>query len=141
MRCLREAGPDGSSAASYDPPSLLPLNVHNHAYLRLLRWDHASDPFPEVNAVDPVASHCVSLLVKYLSLCIMSLVVLLCRFLPSLTLLLFILLSIDSVDGPGSVPGDAAGDRAVSSALLCASRRLHYHRRGYLRPARADGNS
>lgn len=53
----------------------------------------------------------------------------------------FILLSIDSVDGPGSVPGDAAGDRAVSSALLCASRRLHYHRRGYLRPARADGNS
>lgn len=51
MRCLRdEAEADGSSAASSDPPTLLPLNVHNHAYLRLLKWDHASDPFPEVNA-------------------------------------------------------------------------------------------
>ncbi|XP_036962247.1 T-complex protein 11-like protein 1 isoform X2 [Acanthopagrus latus] len=54
VRCLREAGPDGSSAASSDPPSLLPLNVHNHAYLRLLRWDHASDPFPETVLMDQV---------------------------------------------------------------------------------------
>ncbi|XP_051238042.1 T-complex protein 11-like protein 1 [Dicentrarchus labrax] len=52
VRCLREAGADGSSAASSDPPSLLPLNVHNHAYLRLLRWDHLSDPFPETVLMD-----------------------------------------------------------------------------------------
>lgn len=63
VRCLREA--DGSSAASSDPSSLLPLNVHNHAYLRLLRWDHASDPFPEVNHISPEACHSVSLLVVY----------------------------------------------------------------------------
>ncbi|CAB1322860.1 unnamed protein product [Coregonus sp. 'balchen'] len=25
------------------------LTVHNHAYLHLLKWDHASDPFPEVH--------------------------------------------------------------------------------------------
>lgn len=53
VRCLKEAGADDSSAASSGPPSLLPLNVHNHAYLRLLRWDHPSDPFPEVNTVSP----------------------------------------------------------------------------------------
>ncbi|XP_045892522.1 T-complex protein 11-like protein 1 isoform X1 [Micropterus dolomieu] len=52
VRCLREM--DGSSAASSDPASLLPLNVHNHAYLRLLRWDHASDPFPETVLMDQV---------------------------------------------------------------------------------------
>lgn len=53
VKCLREAGLDGSSAASSDPPSLLSLNVHNHAYLRLLRWDHTSDPFPEVYTLSP----------------------------------------------------------------------------------------
>lgn len=51
VRCLRESA-DGCSAASSDPPSLLPLNVHNHAYLRLLRWDHTSDPFPETVLMD-----------------------------------------------------------------------------------------
>lgn len=50
LRSLRdEAEADGSSAASSDRPTLLPLNVHNRAYMRLLKWDHASDPFPEVN--------------------------------------------------------------------------------------------
>lgn len=53
VRGLREAA-DGCSAASSDPPSLLPLNVHNHAYLRLLRWDHTSDPFPETVLMDQV---------------------------------------------------------------------------------------
>lgn len=71
----------------------------------------------------------------------MSFVVLLCRFSTIINSAPLILLSIDGVDGPGSVPGDAAGGRAVSSALLCAPRCLHYHRRGYLRPARADGDS
>lgn len=52
VRCMREAETDGSNAASSDPPALLPLNVHNHAYLRLLKWNHASDPFPEVNATN-----------------------------------------------------------------------------------------
>lgn len=45
VTCLRA---EGSSGASSDPPSLLPLDAHNQAYLRLLLWDHASDPFPEV---------------------------------------------------------------------------------------------
>lgn len=49
VRCLKEGGVDSSRAASSDPPSLLPLNIHNQAYLRLLRWDHAADPFPEVS--------------------------------------------------------------------------------------------
>ncbi|XP_056243929.1 T-complex protein 11-like protein 1 [Seriola aureovittata] len=54
VKSLREGGVDGSSAASSEPPSLLPLNVHNQAYLRLLRWDHASDPFPETMLMDQV---------------------------------------------------------------------------------------
>ncbi|CAK6969931.1 T-complex protein 11-like protein 1 [Scomber scombrus] len=54
VRGLKEAGTDGSSAASSPPPSLLPLNVHNHAYLRLLKWDNASDPFPETVLMDQV---------------------------------------------------------------------------------------
>ncbi len=61
VRCLTEAEVDGCSAASSEPPSLLPLHVHNQAYLRLLRWDHASDPFPEVKAVSPEACQCASL--------------------------------------------------------------------------------
>lgn len=51
-----------------------------------------------------------------------------------------ILLSVDSVDGSGSVPGDAAGGWAVSSAGLCAPCCLHYHGRGYLRSTRTDGD-
>nr|XP_020460100.1 T-complex protein 11-like protein 1 [Monopterus albus] len=54
VKCLREAGTDGSGAASSDPSSPLPLSVHNHAYLRLLKWDHASDPFPETVLMDQV---------------------------------------------------------------------------------------
>lgn len=51
VKCLREAEVGGCSAAS---SSLLPLNVHNQAYLRLLRWDHTSDPFPETVLMDQV---------------------------------------------------------------------------------------
>lgn len=50
---LREARAEGSGGASADPPSHLPVNVHNQAYLRLLLWDHVSDPFPEVDPVGP----------------------------------------------------------------------------------------
>lgn len=50
---LREARAEGSGGASADSPSHLPINVHNQAYLRLLLWDHVSDPFPEVNPVGP----------------------------------------------------------------------------------------
>ncbi|XP_022060781.1 T-complex protein 11-like protein 1 [Acanthochromis polyacanthus] len=52
VKCLKESEAAGCSAAS--PDSHLPLNVHNHAYLRLLRWDHASDPFPETVLMDQV---------------------------------------------------------------------------------------
>uniref|UniRef100_A0A3Q4AA28 Uncharacterized protein n=1 Tax=Mola mola TaxID=94237 RepID=A0A3Q4AA28_MOLML len=54
VRCMREAETDGSNAASSDAPALLPLNVHNHAYLRLLKWNHASDPFPETVLMDEI---------------------------------------------------------------------------------------
>ncbi|XP_020512001.2 T-complex protein 11-like protein 1 [Labrus bergylta] len=52
MRSLREARETGS--ASSEPPSLSPVDVHNHAYLLLLKWDHASDPFPETVLMDQV---------------------------------------------------------------------------------------
>ncbi|KAF0040935.1 hypothetical protein F2P81_006833 [Scophthalmus maximus] len=52
VKYLRESGRDGSGAASSDPPPLLPVDIHNHAYLRLLRWDHSSDPFPETVLMD-----------------------------------------------------------------------------------------
>ncbi|KAK5902782.1 hypothetical protein CesoFtcFv8_008007 [Champsocephalus esox] len=53
VRSLRET--DGSTAASSDPPApLSAVNVHNKAYIRLLKWDHASDPFPETILMDQV---------------------------------------------------------------------------------------
>uniref|UniRef100_H3CCZ2 T-complex 11, testis-specific-like 1 n=1 Tax=Tetraodon nigroviridis TaxID=99883 RepID=H3CCZ2_TETNG len=54
MTYLREARAEGSSGASVETLSHLSLNVHNHAYLRLLLWDHASDPFPETVLMDQV---------------------------------------------------------------------------------------
>lgn len=100
VRCLRdEAEADRSSAASSDPPTLLSLNVHNHAYLRLLKWDHASDPFPEVDAVISKAILYVFVIssVTYDSL----------WFATVISVLLS--LSVDRVDGSGPLPGDAAG--------------------------------
>lgn len=55
VKCLKDSAAAAGGAAS-DCPSLRPLSVHNHAYLRLLSWDHASDPFPEVKPVDPGAA-------------------------------------------------------------------------------------
>ncbi|KAM8891898.1 T-complex protein 11-like protein 1 isoform 1-T2 [Spinachia spinachia] len=49
LRCLREGG---ACAASSGPSLLSPVNVHNHAYLRLLMWAHTSDPFPETVLMD-----------------------------------------------------------------------------------------
>lgn len=43
---LREGGASASGAA---PP---PHTVHNHAYIRLLKWDHVSDTFPETVLLD-----------------------------------------------------------------------------------------
>uniref|UniRef100_UPI0037E7FD3B T-complex protein 11-like protein 1 isoform X1 n=1 Tax=Semicossyphus pulcher TaxID=241346 RepID=UPI0037E7FD3B len=54
LKCLREARAIDSNAASSEPPSLSTLTVHNHAYLLLLKWDHASDPFPETVLMDQV---------------------------------------------------------------------------------------
>ncbi|XP_034540763.1 T-complex protein 11-like protein 1 [Notolabrus celidotus] len=53
-RSLRESRPTGSNCASSDPSSLCILEVHNNAYLLLLKWDHASDPFPETVLMDQV---------------------------------------------------------------------------------------
>ncbi|KAM3608592.1 uncharacterized protein V6R79_001378 [Siganus canaliculatus] len=52
VKYLRDRESDGSGAASSDAPSLVPHPVHNHAYLRLLCWDHVSDPFPETVLMD-----------------------------------------------------------------------------------------
>lgn len=54
VRSLKEARAVGPNCASSDPPSLCILDVHNNAYLLLLRWDHASDPFPETALMDQV---------------------------------------------------------------------------------------
>ncbi|XP_008309380.2 T-complex protein 11-like protein 1 [Cynoglossus semilaevis] len=49
---LRESNQDGATSSNASP--LLSLNVHNYAYLRLLKWDHASAPFPETVLMDQV---------------------------------------------------------------------------------------
>ncbi|XP_061628366.1 T-complex protein 11-like protein 1 isoform X1 [Phyllopteryx taeniolatus] len=49
LKDLRRAS---SVTASSDPPALLPANVHNQAYLRLLKWEHLSEPFPETVLMD-----------------------------------------------------------------------------------------
>lgn len=54
VRSLRESGAEGSGMVASNPSPLLPVNVHNHAYLHLLKWDHASDPFPETLLMDQV---------------------------------------------------------------------------------------
>ncbi|XP_077566694.1 T-complex protein 11-like protein 1 [Stigmatopora nigra] len=41
-----------SIGASNDPPTLLPGHVHNQAYLRLLKWEHLLEPFPETVLMD-----------------------------------------------------------------------------------------
>lgn len=53
VKALRESNADVCGASS-EPPSLLPLHVHNQAYLRLLRWDHATEPFPETVLMDRI---------------------------------------------------------------------------------------
>ncbi|KAM9754310.1 T-complex protein 11-like protein 1 [Menidia menidia] len=50
-RSLRGAEPAGAGPPDPGPP---PLSVHNQAYLRLLRWEHAADPFPETLLMDQV---------------------------------------------------------------------------------------
>ncbi|XP_040836244.1 T-complex protein 11-like protein 1 [Ochotona curzoniae] len=39
-------------AGSREPPALSPAAVQNHAYLRLLKWDHLRRPFPETVLMD-----------------------------------------------------------------------------------------
>lgn len=53
VKDIRESSADVCGASS-EPPSLLPLHVHNQAYLRLLRWDHAVEPFPETVIMDRI---------------------------------------------------------------------------------------
>jgi len=125
VRRLREDASCGAAAA--DPPSLLAVNVHDCAYLRLLSWDHASDPFPEVNVK---AGRCVLACHLYVFKKIFS-----------LKLLFPVALSTDGVDGSGPVPGDALGGGAAGRALLRAAHRLHHHGGGDLGPPGADGDA
>lgn len=53
VKAIRESNAD-VCGASAETPSLLPLHVHNQAYLRLLRWDHAAEPFPETVLMDRI---------------------------------------------------------------------------------------
>lgn len=53
VKSMRESNPDVCGASS-EPSSLLSLNVHNQAYLRLLKWDHAAEPFPETVLMDRI---------------------------------------------------------------------------------------
>lgn len=41
-------GAEGGAAGSSCSSAQLLLNVHNHAYLRLLHWEDSMDTFPEV---------------------------------------------------------------------------------------------
>ncbi|GAA6080647.1 T-complex protein 11-like protein 1, partial [Tachysurus ichikawai] len=41
-------GAEGGATSSPGTSSQLLLNVHNHAYLRLLHWEQTMDTFPEV---------------------------------------------------------------------------------------------
>ncbi|KPP79170.1 T-complex protein 11-like protein 1-like [Scleropages formosus] len=50
--CEREDKASFSGAAGPESTPLHPVTVHNHAYLRLLKWDHASCPFPETLLMD-----------------------------------------------------------------------------------------
>lgn len=121
---LRETRAEGSDGASADAPSSPPVNVHNQAYLRLLLWDHVSDPFPEVSPFGrsrSLASHPGVILSGSFSL-----------LAPPPT---------DCADGPGSLPADAAGDGAVGPAVLCAPHCLHQRRRGRHRPPEANGHA
>ncbi|XP_030587766.1 T-complex protein 11-like protein 1 [Archocentrus centrarchus] len=55
VKCLKDStAAAAAGGATSDCSSLHPLSVHNHAYLRLLRWDHTSDPFPETVLMDQV---------------------------------------------------------------------------------------
>ncbi|KAJ0069561.1 hypothetical protein NL108_008512, partial [Boleophthalmus pectinirostris] len=49
INTMRESDECGASS---DPPSLLPLHIHNQAYLQLLRWDHSAEFFPETVLMD-----------------------------------------------------------------------------------------
>ncbi|XP_061825796.1 T-complex protein 11-like protein 1 isoform X2 [Nerophis lumbriciformis] len=49
LKDLREVS---STTASSGPSSLLPASVHNQAYLRLLKWNHLAEPFPETMLMD-----------------------------------------------------------------------------------------
>uniref|UniRef100_A0A8C9V9B1 T-complex 11, testis-specific-like 1 n=1 Tax=Scleropages formosus TaxID=113540 RepID=A0A8C9V9B1_SCLFO len=52
LSCEREDKASFSGAAGPESTPLHPVTVHNHAYLRLLKWDHASCPFPETLLMD-----------------------------------------------------------------------------------------
>ncbi|XP_015424483.1 PREDICTED: T-complex protein 11-like protein 1 isoform X2 [Myotis davidii] len=42
----------GGAAGSGDSPTPSPVAVQNHAYLKLLKWDHLQQPFPETVLMD-----------------------------------------------------------------------------------------
>ncbi|XP_023672609.1 T-complex protein 11-like protein 1 [Paramormyrops kingsleyae] len=52
LNCRWEEQGPGVEAAAPRASMLPPLSLHNHAYLRLLKWDHAAAPFPETLLMD-----------------------------------------------------------------------------------------
>lgn len=51
----------GGAAGSGDSPMPSPIAVQNYAYLKLLKWDHLQQPFPEVSV--PEQGNCSFLFV------------------------------------------------------------------------------
>lgn len=49
---LRDTAEALRDSSTPPPPPPSPHSIHNHAYLRLLKWDHASETFPETVMLD-----------------------------------------------------------------------------------------
>ncbi|XP_055991713.1 T-complex protein 11-like protein 1 [Sorex fumeus] len=58
----------GGAAGPQDAPSLSPITVQNHAYLKLLKWDHGQRPFPETVLMDQPRFQEFQLQLEHLSL-------------------------------------------------------------------------
>lgn len=58
----------GGAAGSGDGPTPDPVAVQNHAYLRLLRWDHLRRPFPETVLMDQARFQELQLQLEHLTI-------------------------------------------------------------------------
>lgn len=52
LRSKLPSAVEGGTASTSTGPLLCPVDVQNHAYLKLLKWDHLQKPFPETVLMD-----------------------------------------------------------------------------------------